>query len=542
MSEDVRRMFFVEAAELVRQFEQGVLRLEHEPTDRETLDRMFRSAHTLKGLSGMLRYDRIARFTHNLEDFLTHLRKGELAVTPVVSDKLLAAADVLGTLVAEAREASATSRVDLDEAIGMLGDGHGASVGPRPVDTATDGGTLRVATEKVDRLVDLVGELAVSQSMVAELVARIGPAGQGPLQAAVTQMDRHVRELQERVMNVRMVPIQHVFARLPRLVRDVAQAAGRRVELETSGETTELDKSVNERIVDALTHLVRNAVDHGIEAPEERQRAGKDPVGRVKVGAYHQGGNVHIEVSDDGRGLDADRIRAKAEASGLLPATAVVGERELFAFIFRPGFSTAERVSEISGRGVGMDIVARSIAALGGAISIRTERGRGTTFHVTLPLTLAILEGQCLRVGDGVYIVPLASIVECVRPRASDLNVLLNGLETLTLRREVLPLIRLHRLLGVEPSSLEATDGLMVIVERDGQKVAILVDELLAQQQVVIRSLETNYRKMDGLAGATILGDGSVALIVDVPGLLASSRAKPDRLATAPSTTTGGNL
>ena len=332
-----------------------------------------------------------------------------------------------------------------------------------------------------------------------------------------------------------------MFARLPRLVRDLAHAAGRDVVLQTRGETTEVDKSVSEHIVDPLTHLVRNAVDHGIEAPDERERAGKDRVGRIDVNAYQRSGNIHIEVSDDGRGLDRDRIRAQAVAGGLVAATDVVGDRELFAFIFRPGFSTADRVSEISGRGVGMDIVARNIEALGGSIAIRTEHGRGTTFHLTLPLTLVILEAQCLRVGGGVYIVPLLSIVECVRPRASDLNVLLHGVETFTLRRDVLPLIRLHRVFGIEPSSREATDGLVVIVERDGEKVALLVDELLAQQQVVIRSLETNYRKIEGLAGATILGDGSVALIVDVPGLLASSRARPDRRAMAPSTTTGGN-
>ena len=536
-------MFFVEAADLVRHFEQGVLRLEHEPTDRETLDRIFRGAHTLKGLSGMLRYDRIARFTHGLEDFLTRLRKGDLAVTAAVTDKLLAAADALGTLVREAGEASPTSAVDLDQSLGMLADvadTRRASPAARASDAATDGGTLRVATEKVDRLVDLVGELAVSQSMVAELVARIGPV-HGPLQEAVTRMDRRVRELQERVMNVRVVPIQHAFARLPRLVRDLAHAAGRHVVLHTRGETTEVDKSVSEYIVDPLTHLVRNAVDHGIEAPDERERAGKDRVGRVEVSAYQQSGNIHIEVSDDGRGLDRDRIRAQAVAGGLIAATDVLGDRELFAFIFRPGFSTADRVSEISGRGVGMDIVARNIEALGGSIGIRTERGRGTTFHLTLPLTLVILEAQCLRVGGGVYIVPLLSIVECVRPRASDLHVLLHGVETFTLRGEVLPLIRLHRLFSLEPSSREATDGVVVIVERDGEKVALLVDELLAQQQVVIRSLETNYRKIEGLAGATILGDGSVALIVDVPGLLASSRARPDRRAMAPSTTTGGN-
>ena len=342
-------------------------------------------------------------------------------------------------------------------------------------------------------------------------------------------------------MNVRVVPIQHAFARLPRLVRDLAHTAGRHAVLHTRGETTEVDKSVSEYIVDPLTHLVRNAVDHGIEAPDERERVGKDRVGRVEVSAYQQSGNIHIEVSDDGRGLDRDRIRAQAVASGLIAATDVLGDRELFAFIFRPGFSTADRVSEISGRGVGMDIVARNIEALGGSIGIRTEPGRGTTFHLTLPLTLVILEAQCLRVGGGVYIVPLLSIVECVRPRASDLNVLLHDVETFTLRREVLPLIRLHRVFSIEPASREATDGLVVIVERDGEKVALLVDELLAQQQVVIRSLETNYRKIEGLAGATILGDGSVALIVDVAGLLASSRARPDRRAMAPSTTTGGN-
>jgi two-component system chemotaxis sensor kinase CheA len=390
--------------------------------------------------------------------------------------------------------------------------------------------SIRVNTEKVDKLINLVGELVITQSMVAQLIAGFTPDRLPQLEEAVTQMDRHARDLQERVMAVRMLPIRMLFSRFPRVVRDLSQAQGKRVTLETSGEETELDKTVIEQISDPLTHLVRNSIDHGIEAPEVRQQAGKPAAGHLYLKAYQQSGNIYIEVIDDGQGLDRERIVAKAVQNGLVALDQQLTEEEVFALIFRPGFSTAEKVTEVSGRGVGMDVVKRNVEALNGSISVQSERGRGTTLKIKLPLTLAILDGQLLQVGDTSYVLPLVSIVESVRPQRESLNTVFGEAETVTIRGRVLPLLRLHRLFGVTPRAEDPTQGLVVIVEHDGRKSALLVDELLGQQQVVIKSLEANFKKVDGIAGATILGDGCVALILDVPGLMALSKNDHGRM------------
>jgi len=380
--------------------------------------------------------------------------------------------------------------------------------------------SIRVNTDKVDKLINLVGELVITQSMVAQLIAGFTPDRLPQLEEAVTQMDRHARELQERVMAIRMVPIRMLFSRLPRVVRDLAQAQHKQVVLDMAGEETELDKTVIEQIGDPLTHLVRNAIDHGIEPSEVRQQAAKPATGHLYLKAYQQSGNIYIEVGDDGKGLDRERIMAKAVQNGLVAPDQALTDEEIFALIFRPGFSTAEKVTEVSGRGVGMDVVKRNVEALSGSITIHSERGCGTTFKIKLPLTLAILDGQLLRVGGESYVMPLVSIVESMRPRQESLNRVLGGAEAITIRGQVLPLLRLHRLFDVSPRTEDPTQGLVVIVEHDGRKVALLVDELLGQQQVVIKSLEANFKKVDGVSGATILGDGSVALILDVPGLV----------------------
>jgi two-component system chemotaxis sensor kinase CheA len=380
--------------------------------------------------------------------------------------------------------------------------------------------SIRVHTAKVDQLINLVGELVITQSMVAQLVTRFTPDRLPQLEEAVTQMDRHARELQERVMAIRMVPIRMLFSRFSRVVRDLSQAQGKQVVLDISGEDTEIDKTVIEQIGDPLTHLVRNAIDHGIEPPAKRRQAGKPEVGRLHLKAYQQSGNIYIEVIDDGKGLDRDRIIAKAIQNGLVSPEQTLTEEEIFALIFRPGFSTAEKVTEVSGRGVGMDVVKRNVESLNGSITVQSTRGRGTTFKVKLPLTLAILDGQLLQVGGRSYVLPLMSIVESVRPRRQSLNHVFGEAETVTIRGQVLPLLRLHRLFGIVPRTADPTQGLVVIVEHHGRHIALFVDELLGQQQVVIKSLETNFTKVEGVAGATILGDGSVALILDVPGLL----------------------
>jgi two-component system chemotaxis sensor kinase CheA len=318
-----------------------------------------------------------------------------------------------------------------------------------------------------------------------------------------------------------MVPVRSLFARVPRVVRDVAASLGKQIAVEIAGEETELDRTVIERIGDPLTHLVRNAIDHGIETPAERRAAGKPESGRLRLEAYQQGGNIYVEVSDDGRGLDRERILAKAVSSGLVAADQRLDDEETWQLVFHPGFSTAASVTQVSGRGVGMDVVRRNVEALGGAITITTTAGASTRFRIKLPLTLAIMDGQAVRVGTQEYILPLASIQETVRPARANVHTVGLDAEIALVHGRPLPIVRLHRLFGVEPTTADPWEGLLVLIEHDRQVAALLVDELLGQQQVVIKSLEANYTKVNGIAGATILGDGRVALILDVAGLIA---------------------
>jgi len=324
-----------------------------------------------------------------------------------------------------------------------------------------------------------------------------------------------------------MLPISFVFSRFPRMVRDLAQRLGKQIELKLTGEQTELDKTVLEKIGDPLVHLVRNSIDHGIESPEVRAAAGKPAFGTVHLDACHRGGNIAVEVSDDGAGLDKDRILAKARARGLVGPNDQLTDEQIHELIFLPGFSTAEKTTDVSGRGVGMDVVRRNVKELGGKIELRTERGRGSRFVITLPLTLAIVDGQSVAVGSETYIVPLISIVESMQLKSSNVSRLSGRGEVFSFRGDYLPIIRLHDLYGVEPLTRNLHEGLVVVAEGEGRRVGLFVDDLLGQQQVVIKSLEANYGHVEGVSGATILGDGSVALILDVPGIIraASLRA-----------------
>jgi two-component system chemotaxis sensor kinase CheA len=359
------------------------------------------------------------------------------------------------------------------------------------------------------------------------MLAQLGALAEGPsaerLRSGLAQLERNVRELHESVMRVRMLPIGSAFSRFPRLVRDVAQRLGKQIDLKLTGEHTELDKTVLERIGDPLVHLVRNSIDHGIEMPDERVAAGKSAAGTVHLEAFHRGSAIIIEVSDDGKGLDCERILAKARSRGLVGASETPSEEAIFELIFLPGFSTAEQTTDLSGRGVGMDVVRRNIKALGGKIDIRSTRGKGSRFTISLPLTLAIVDGQSVCVGEETYIVPLVSIVESLQIKASGVNRLSNAGEVISFRGDYLPLLRLHDLFGVEPRSRAVQEGLVVVAEGDGQRVGLFVDDLRGQQQVVIKSLERNYGQVPGVSGATILGDGSVALILDVAGLIRSA-------------------
>ncbi len=389
----------------------------------------------------------------------------------------------------------------------------------------SESSSIRVAVEKVDQLINLVGELVITQSMLAQRSGELDPVAHGDLLNSMGQLERNARDLQESVMSIRMMPMEYVFSRFPRLVRDLASKLGKEVELTLLGSSTELDKSLIERIIDPLTHLVRNSLDHGIEAPEKRLAAGKVATGNLTLSAEHQGGNICIEVSDDGAGLNRERILAKALSSGL-PVSENMSDEEVGMLIFAPGFSTAEQVTDVSGRGVGMDVVKRNIQEMGGHVEIASKQGKGTTIRILLPLTLAILDGMSVRVADEVFILPLNAVMESLQPRGEELKPLAGGECVLEVRGEYLPLVELWNVFDVQGAKTEATQGIVVILQSAGKRYALLVDQLIGQHQVVVKNLESNYRKVPGISAATILGDGSVALIVDVSALQSLNREK----------------
>jgi two-component system, chemotaxis family, sensor kinase CheA len=379
--------------------------------------------------------------------------------------------------------------------------------------------SIRVGIEKVDLLINLVGELVITQAMIEQRVNALDPVHHEPLINSVSQLTRNTRDLQESVMSIRMMPMDFVFSRFPRMVRDLAAKLGKKVEFVTVGATTELDKGLIERIVDPLTHLVRNSVDHGIESPAARKAAGKSESGVLTISAAHKGGSIVIEVTDDGAGLNRAKLLAKAAKNGL-PVSESMSDSEVFNLIFAPGFSTAEVVTDVSGRGVGMDVVKRNISAMGGVVEIRSALGFGTTISIALPLTLAILDGMSVSLGHSLYVIPLNLIVETLQPRAEDIKTVTGEGRMVHVRGEYLPIIALHSLFNQHTDITDPTQGVLVLLESDGKKSALFVDRLVGQQQVVIKSLETNYRKIAGVSGATIMGDGSVALILDVPALI----------------------
>lgn len=663
-----RQAFFEEAEELLADFEDGLLRLEESPTDRELLNTIFRCAHSLKGGSSTFGIPEIASFTHGLETLLDRVREGEVAVTDSLCRVLLDSLDHLRILLdaATGSQVAVPDATDLDARIiaacdGGSNDAGPASQAPHVADHAVEGEdfglwatpkrfhlhffpgpdvlksgcdpllfirnlgqiaevvdlkcdasrlpalealdpqtcyvgweidlvsehstdellevfdfiadesdivltatesagaesdqpelepeaprpaatgkapsvstttpsanapskseatSLRVSAEKVDRLINLVGELVISQSMLNSVTADFEMSRLPRLQEAVAQMERASRELQERVMGIRLLQIKMAFGRFPRLVHDLSSAVGKKIELKLSGEETELDKNLIEAIGDPLTHLVRNSIDHGLETPDERKKAGKNPVGTLTISAFHEGGSIVIEVADDGRGLRRDKILSKAVERELVSSEDVLTDEQVYNLIFLPGFSTAEKVTDLSGRGVGMDIVKQAIAAIGGSIKVTSKPGEGVCTRIRLPLTMAILEGQSMSVGDNVYIIPLTSIVESIRPTQDDIHAAAHIGELVSVRGEFLPVVRLYQVFDQEPLITNPWEGSLVLVESEGRKVAIMADDLIGQGQVVIKSLETNYRKVEGIAGATILGDGRVALIIDVPGLL----------------------
>ena len=381
--------------------------------------------------------------------------------------------------------------------------------------------SIRVDTSKIDALINMVGEVVITQSMLGLIGENFSMDQLDLLKRGLSQLERHTRDMQQSVMNIRMLPMSFVFSRFPRLVHDMSAKLGKKIELKLVGENTEVDKAVVELINDPLVHLIRNSLDHGIEMPADRIAAGKSETGTIELKAYHRGGHIVIEIIDDGRGLDRNKLITKAIEKGLIGENSVLNDKQAFEIIFMPGFSTAESITDISGRGVGMDVVRRNIQALGGNIEVISDLGKGTTISIHLPLTLAIIDGQSVAVGDEVYIVPLVSIIESINITEKMLNKIAGKGETFRLRNQYIPIIRMHEIFNVPPKNKsKSAEGVIVVLERQGTLCGLFVDELLGPQQVVVKSLEANYRRVEGVSGATILGDGSVALILDIPGLV----------------------
>ncbi|WP_372870054.1 chemotaxis protein CheA [Shewanella sp.] len=396
------------------------------------------------------------------------------------------------------------------------------AVKPLTVAKNTESSSIRVSTEKIDMLINMVGELVITQAMLGQIGQQdeINQESLLLLQQGLEQLASHTRDLQESVMQIRMLPISFAFNRFPRLVRDIGQQLGKKVELVLKGEDTELDKTVLEKIVDPMVHLVRNSLDHGLELPEARLARGKPETGTIMLNAFHQGGCIVIEIMDDGAGLNTAKILDKARQKGLVGHDEDLSDDAIHQLIFKPGFSTADAVSDLSGRGVGMDVVKRNIHELNGSIELHSEAGKGSRFTIRLPLTLAILDGQLIRIGKHIYVIPLVSIYESLQVPTNRINQLADGHELIRLRDEYLPVIKVYREFNHDADAKEIKDGLIMVVDSNNEKAGLLVDELLAQQQVVIKSLEDNYTRIPGISGATILGDGTVALIIDVAGLV----------------------
>lgn len=407
-----------------------------------------------------------------------------------------------------------------------------AAKGGEKAKPVTESSTIRVGVEKVDELINLVGELVTTHAMIEQMAKALDPMLHQRMLNAVAQLARNTRDLQDSVLGIRMLPMDVVFSRFPRMVRDLAAKLGKQIEFSASGANTELDKSLTERLVDPLTHLVRNSIDHGIEMPEVRRAAGKSETGRLTLSAAHQGGCIVIEVHDDGAGLNRERILAKARQQGLRVHDGMPDE-EVWQLIFAPGFSTAEQVTDVSGRGVGMDVVKRNITGMGGTVEIQSAKGFGSSIRISLPLTLAILDGMLVKVGEEIYILALNSIIESLQPDKAGIKGVMGEGALIRVRDDYLPVVFLHQIFGIEARHTDPAHGVVVILESEGRKLGLMVDELVGQQQVVVKSLETNFRRVAGISGATVLGDGSVALILDVPTLVRQSRRVGLELTTA---------
>lgn len=573
------RDFVTESREYLEEGEAALLALEGDPGDDESVNTVFRAFHTIKGTSAFLGLNLLSSIAHHAESLLSRVRDREIRCVGGYADLALGTIDVMreivdsvdsalggdGRIVAPPRYAKLFQTLENPEAAGIReGEGPDARPDARPdagsdsdgavadgparelpnvagdepqqsrsrTADATSESSMRVRTERLDRLIDLVGELVIAQAMVGQ-DSTLGSGEHAELARKVGHAGKIVRELQDLSMSMRMVPLRPTFQKLARLVRDVAHRTGKEVDFIVAGDDTEIDRTMVDAIADPLVHMVRNAVDHGIERPDDRRASGKERTGSVRLTAYHAGASVVVELSDDGKGLDRERILQLAMERGLIESAKGMSDSDIFALIFAPGFSTAAEVTDLSGRGVGMDVVRRSIEALRGRVEITSEPGRGSTFRIRLPLTLAITDGMLVRVANERFIIPTMSIQVSFRPTREALSTVAGRGEMVMLRNELLPLIRLHHLLGVPHAIEDAAGALLVVVEVGVRRYALLVDELLGQQQVVAKSLGERLGRIPGVSGGAILGDGRVGLILDVVELIALSR----RIAAPPAAT-----
>jgi two-component system chemotaxis sensor kinase CheA len=591
--------FFDETHEHLEAIEEGAMTLGRAGGDAETLNAIFRAAHSIKGGSGTFGFTQLTEATHELETLFDGLRKGEGKADASTVRLLLDASDAFKAHIARLKSGERSHDPAMDalraQVIGYRAGRKGSqppkgkakakkaepateeafftedppAAAPAPQADSPKGGTaygffeeppaaaregekghkdsdkyglfeapaasqneqnrrkgdsssIRVGVEKIDRIVNLVGELVIAQAMMQQAVGGQAKEQDEHLAHSLATLDRNTRDLQQAVMSIRMMPMEFVFSRFPRVVYDVSSKLGKKVNLRTQGQETELDKELIELLIDPLTHVVRNAIDHGIESPQERARAGKSEMGTLQMRATHRGGSVIIEVSDDGRGLDRDRILAKARELGM-PADDSMTDVQVWDLIYEAGFSTAKEVTNLSGRGVGMDVVRRNIASLGGAVSVSSRKGEGTTITIQLPLTLAVLDGMIVGVGEEQYIVPLEFVAEAIMPAAADIKTIVNQPSLVAVRGEHLPIVRLEDVVQLQRDGSAAPAPLCLVVEVDNRRAALMVDKLVGQQQLVVKSLETNLHSVPGVAGATILGDGRVALILDVTALTRTS-------------------
>lgn len=562
---DLLSDFIAESGECVTNSESALLQLEENPTDEEAVNTVFRAFHTVKGTSAFLGLTRVAEFAHEAESLLSRVRDKEISYTRGCADLSLRSVDMLKDLLAAVEKALASDGRcllpagydELKDAVAGYDparDGNGVTLAVAASEdifpVARDGeadapaaagqqanakartessgdATIRVRTDRLDRLIDMVGELVIAQTIIAG-DDTIDSTTQHELQRKVTHAGKIVRELQDLSMSMRMVPLRPTFQKLARVVRDTAAKAGKTVQFITEGDDVEIDRNMVDRLSDPLVHMVRNAVDHGVEPPQERQANGKAPMGIVRLRAYHASGNVVVELIDDGRGLHREKIVKKGLEKKLIETDKGMSDSDVFNLIFAPGFSTAEKVTDISGRGVGMDVVRRNLEVIRGRIDITSAPGHGTTFAIRLPLTLAVTDGMLVRVGQERFIVPLTHIHMSFRPEPSMLSTVAGKGEVVLLRGELMPIVRLHRLFGVDDAVQSPLDGLLMIVGDGNRRTALLVDDLLGQQQVVAKTLGEGLGKVPGVSGGAILGDGRVGLILDVNETLSLVQTEDD--------------